>query len=190
MQRVPEGSEVVRVPVNERLNEKQIKAPDVRYRERILSEGILALIAEVEASRAENEAVCDKYGLPHDYPTLRKHLDANHAVTTGAYRGTIEKLRAENEALRKALENYMSQFGQALDANGIAYGPAQQAADADARAALSPANVTHSQSTCPGVSKCSCFCHEWGGAHPGQKYTGSSEWDAADATHEQEASDD
>ncbi len=139
----------------------------------LMRNALPALIAEVEASRAERAEFFEKWpsGGWVDYESHRKVV-------------------AENEALRKALENYMSQFGQALDANGIAYGPAQQAADADARAALSPANVTHSQSTCPGVSKCSCFCHEWGGAHPGQKYTGSSEWDAADATHEQEASDD
>ncbi len=141
--------------------------------EAAMPQTLRALIAEVEASRAERAEFFEKWpsGGWVDYESHRKVV-------------------AENEALRKALENYMSQFGQALDANGIAYGPAQQAADADARAALSPANVTHSQSTCPGVSKCSCFCHEWGGAHPGQKYTGSSEWDAADATHEQEASDD
>lgn len=57
----------------------------------------------------------------------------------------VRKLRAENEALRKALENYMSQFGQALEANGIAYGPAQQAADDDARTALATADAMHEQ---------------------------------------------
>jgi hypothetical protein len=32
----------------------------------------------------------------------------------------------------------MSQFGQALDAHGIPYGPSQHEADADARKALAP----------------------------------------------------
>ncbi len=47
----------------------------------------------------------------------------------------------EREAAAKLVEAtqaYMSQFGQALEANGIPYGPAQQEADANVRAALAP----------------------------------------------------
>ena len=39
-------------------------------------------------------------------------------------------------AARVALEEYMSQFGQALEAHDIPFGPDQKAADAQARAAL------------------------------------------------------
>ena len=48
-------------------------------------------------------------------------------------------LLASHKALVSALGNYMSQFGQALDAHGISYGPAQQAADIEARSALAQA---------------------------------------------------
>jgi hypothetical protein len=50
----------------------------------------------------------------------------------------VEALTRERDALRSALAGYMSQFGQALDAHGIPYGPSQQEADADARKALAP----------------------------------------------------
>jgi hypothetical protein len=47
-------------------------------------------------------------------------------------------VRAVNShaALVEALENYMSQFGQALAAHGITLGPEQREADEKARAAL------------------------------------------------------
>lgn len=49
---------------------------------------------------------------------------------------SYDLLIAERDGLRAALEEYMSQFGQALEAYGIPYGPAQKAADVSARAAL------------------------------------------------------
>jgi len=48
----------------------------------------------------------------------------------------ITKLEAEKAELVEAVSQYMAQFGQALDANGIAYGDAQTSADARLRATL------------------------------------------------------
>lgn len=48
-------------------------------------------------------------------------------------------MKTTEERLREALENYMAQFGQALEAHGIPFGSAQMEADLQARAALSAA---------------------------------------------------
>lgn len=139
MQRVPEGSEVVRVPVNERLNEKQIKAlyyeakallalPDVRYRERILSEGILTLIAEVEASeglRLDYSLLCD------DYVQLKTD---------------VEVLRAENEALRGSIDAALTDV-RAYHRRLLEPSPHLVAAEWNLSSALSKTSydATHSQ---------------------------------------------
>ena len=49
------------------------------------------------------------------------------------------RLFAAAPDLLAALQDYMSQFGQALDAHGIPYGPAQKEADVKARAAIAKA---------------------------------------------------
>jgi len=53
---------------------------------------------------------------------------------------TEQKRRADlYPELLVALENYMSAFGQALEAHGIPFGDQQRAADSEARAALAKA---------------------------------------------------
>ncbi len=127
MQRLYAGSEVVRVPVNERLNEKQIKAL-VRYRERILSEGILTLIAEVEASeglRLDYSLLCD------DYVQLKTD---------------VEVLRAENEALRGSIDAALTDV-RAYHRRLLEPSPHLVAAEWNLSSALSKTSydATHSQ---------------------------------------------
>jgi hypothetical protein len=55
-------------------------------------------------------------------------------MTNRIITATDDKIVAQ--ALYKALQYYMSQYGQALEAHGIALGDAQETADKDARAAL------------------------------------------------------
>jgi hypothetical protein len=65
------------------------------------------------------------------------------------------------EGLVTAAQDYMSQFGQALEAHGIPYGPAQVEADEKLRAALAEAPVASiptgtNQFVCCGASDPSC----------------------------------
>ena len=48
----------------------------------------------------------------------------------------LDAARAREAKLREAAQNYMSQFGQALEAHGLFCGPQQEVADNDLRAAL------------------------------------------------------
>lgn len=59
-----------------------------------------------------------------------------HAVTAAA--DALTSLTEDRDRLREALQFYMSQFGQGLEAHGISYSPAQLEADERARAALAP----------------------------------------------------
>ena len=55
----------------------------------------------------------------------------------------LDAARAREAKLRAAARNYMSQFGQALEANEIPYERYQQEADAALRAALAEGEDTH-----------------------------------------------
>ena len=55
----------------------------------------------------------------------------------------LDAARAREAKLREKAQNYMSQFGQALEAHGIPYEAAQSEADAALRSALAEGEDTH-----------------------------------------------
>lgn len=81
-------------------------------------------LAELDAAR---EAVHYANGVA-DLAIAMKHRDA---------------AEAREAKLREAAQNYMAQFGQALEAHGIPYTSAQATADHELRAALAEGEDTH-----------------------------------------------
>lgn len=82
----------------------------------------------------------------HTICRLYDDVTPEDSVTLGAWLEPLDNAKANANLisaapdLRAALLYYMSQFGQALEAHGIPYGPAQIAADAQARAAIAKAD--------------------------------------------------
>ena len=71
---------------------------------------------------------------------LKDNVQFNSASHIYTLEYGIRQLRKSNAELVAASQGYMSQFGQALDCNGIQYGPPQ--IEADERLRIAIANAT------------------------------------------------
>ena len=96
-----------------------------------------SLVAELDAARARAQRMREE--LAEIGAALNDPADNLTATTAQC----ITRLRAREAKLREAAQYYMSQFGQALEANDIPYGSDQSEADSALRAALAEGEDTH-----------------------------------------------
>lgn len=79
-----------------------------------------------------------EYGLYRVFGPTRRSAVAVVVESTDEHEADARLIAAAPELL-DALREYMSQFGQGLDAHGLPYGPSQAEADRKARAVIAKA---------------------------------------------------
>lgn len=101
------------------------------------SDEVQRLKAELAAAKVTAFTTCPNCGAGLDDGQCRECIESDAWL-----REQNATLKARVQRLTDAAHNYMSQFGQALDANDIPYTQAQESVDRELRAALAEGEDT------------------------------------------------